>query len=182
MPAGVAKAGRADPPRPFQRPVQDRGSAPPQFLAHRVDVVHLDGELEPNSGVARRDLRRLHQLPCLARAQQIHERLAELEDRRVFVLEVDRQAKDLLIEALRCFQVVLEERDRSDPARPCPTFALSRIVHPLSSSSPVDLGPRSRGRSWTLLLNRLSSRSSPEISSRHSPLRTRKSSCLFSPW
>jgi hypothetical protein len=50
VPARVPETGSADPPRSIHRSVQEVNSTLLQFLAHCVDVVHAERELEPADG------------------------------------------------------------------------------------------------------------------------------------
>jgi hypothetical protein len=58
-------------PRSIHRSVQEVNSTLFQFLAHRVDIVHAERELEPDPGVGGRHARRLDELGCLARPQRL---------------------------------------------------------------------------------------------------------------
>ena len=57
----------------------------------------------------------------LPRVEQVDHRLAEPEDDRVLVLEHDRQAEHLLVEATRLGEILDEQCDRRD-AR-CPSLS-----------------------------------------------------------
>src|SRR6476661_5438297 len=90
MAARVAEARGANSPRPVDRAVQELDSALLQFLAFRVDVVDVEGELEPDPCVTGRNGCGLDEPGRLTRLQEVDDGLAELEDGRVVVLENDR--------------------------------------------------------------------------------------------
>src|SRR6266508_4012245 len=149
VPARVPEAGSADPPRSIHRSVQEINPTLFQFLAHRVDVVHAERELEPDPGVAGSHGRRLDEPVCLSRLQQVDERFAEPEHRRAVVLEYHRQLKDLLVEAFRRLQLLHEQRDCSDSRGPRSLFGAFPLSHvhghfssPRSVSGRVGVRPK----------------------------------------
>src|SRR4029078_10365659 len=118
VPGRVAERRVPHAPRRVYRAVEQLDAAAPQLVAHRVDVVDGDRELEPRAGLRLGDRRGRDQLRRLTDLEEVDQRVAELEDRRVVVLERDRQAERLLVEGFRRGEVLDEERDRADGLRP----------------------------------------------------------------
>jgi len=116
--AGVAEARGADPPGSVDRPVEEFDPLFSESLAGGVDVLDAECELRSDSGRWGSDRSWRDQAGCLARSEQIDQRVAELEHGRVFVLEEHRKVEHFLVEALRALQILHEQRDRGDAAGP----------------------------------------------------------------
>ena len=89
--ARIDEAGRPHAPRPVHRAVEEGHAATGQFRAHRVDVIHVDRELEARSGLARRTLAGPMRSGAAVVVQEVDEHRPEPEHGRVGILE-DRPA------------------------------------------------------------------------------------------
>jgi hypothetical protein len=108
---GIAEARGSDTPRAIHRAVQQLDSPLGQLGAHRIHVVDVDRELEAGARVGAGDLGRPDEVGRLSHLQEVDQRVPEVEHGRVGVLEMDRQAEDLLVELLRRGQVLDEQGD-----------------------------------------------------------------------
>ena len=110
-----------------------------QLASHRIHVVYTERELEPDTRVGSRDSGRRDKCRRFARFQKVDERVTELEDGRVVVFEVEREPKNVAVEALRDRQVLDEHRDRCDASGPRCACVSSCCVDSFISGSPSPL-------------------------------------------
>ncbi len=108
---GVGEAGGAHAPRPVHRAVEQRHAVLSQLGARRVHVVDEHGEGEPRAGLGARNRRRRDELGGFRRAREADHHVLKLVHGGRLILEGQREAEDLLVEALGCRQVLGEDVD-----------------------------------------------------------------------
>ena len=136
----------ADSPWSVDRPIEYSTPCPQVARTWRRRLRRqCGGNLAPASrftgaGVIRR---------CLSRSEQV-DGVAELEHGRICVLEEDGEVKDVLVEALRGFQILHEQCDCGDAASrtisgSVPRYSSRDHAHPGTFPRPAQAGVRLRG-------------------------------------